>query len=168
MRLIIDLDINTTQQGIGLSINRLTIFLHSCILPFQIDIRTRKYILHRWVLRDGLISAHRYHIKHSPKGSGLMWWLVLRWAHLAFPTMLYAYIISPLKIDWFLKSDRLQSKTTLSQSPWARNPGLTKVFPQTKFFLLVTSGETELHQLKTEECLSLARKIMTCLSSPTL
>ena len=34
----------------------------------------------------------RHHSKPSPKGSGSMWWLVLRWAHLAFPTMPYAYI----------------------------------------------------------------------------
>ena len=33
----------------------------------------------------------RHHIKPSPKGSGLIWWLLLRWAHLAFPTMPYAY-----------------------------------------------------------------------------
>ena len=33
----------------------------------------------------------RHHIKLSPKGSGLMWKLVPRWAHPAFPTMLYAY-----------------------------------------------------------------------------
>ena len=31
--------------------------LHSLILPFQGDNRTRKYILHSWVPRDGLISA---------------------------------------------------------------------------------------------------------------
>ena len=31
--------------------------LISLLLPFQIDIRTRKYILHRWVRRDRLISA---------------------------------------------------------------------------------------------------------------
>ena len=35
----------------------------------------------------------RHHTKSSPKGSGLMWWLVLWWVHLAFPTMPYAYII---------------------------------------------------------------------------
>ena len=35
-----------------------------------------------------------HHIKSSPKGSGLMWWLVLKWAHLAFPTMPYAYILA--------------------------------------------------------------------------
>ena len=33
----------------------------------------------------------RHHIKPSPKGSGLMWSLVLRWAHLSIPTMTYAY-----------------------------------------------------------------------------
>ena len=36
----------------------------------------------------------RHHIKPSPKGSGLMWWLVLRWIHVAFPTMPYAYMIA--------------------------------------------------------------------------
>ena len=36
----------------------------------------------------------RHHTKPSPKGSGFMWWLVLRWANLAFPTMPYAYIIT--------------------------------------------------------------------------
>ena len=36
----------------------------------------------------------RHHIKPWPKGSGLMWWLVLSWAHLAFPTMPYAYNIA--------------------------------------------------------------------------
>ena len=34
----------------------------------------------------------RHHIKPSPKGSDLMWCLVLRWAHLAFPTMTYTVI----------------------------------------------------------------------------
>ena len=33
----------------------------------------------------------RHHMKPSPKGSALMWWLVLRWAHVAFPKMPYAY-----------------------------------------------------------------------------
>ena len=31
---------------------------------------------------------------------GLMWWLVLRWAHLAFPTMPYAYIPGSLGVLW--------------------------------------------------------------------
>ena len=42
----------------------------------------------------------RHHIKTSPKGSGLMWWLVLRWAHLAFPTMPYAYILALMLLDF--------------------------------------------------------------------
>ena len=33
-------------------------------------------------------------MKPSPKGSGLMWGLVLRSSHLAFPTMPYAYYLS--------------------------------------------------------------------------
>ena len=37
------------------------------------------------VRRDGLISAL--------VTTSMMWWLVLRWAHLTFPTMLYAYIM---------------------------------------------------------------------------
>ena len=37
--------------------------------------------------------ATRHHIKPSPKGSDLMWWLVLRWDHVALPTMPYAYIL---------------------------------------------------------------------------
>ena len=36
-------------------------------------------------------SQHSSPHKPSPKGSGLIWWLVLRWAHLAFPTVPCAY-----------------------------------------------------------------------------
>ena len=38
------------------------------------------------------LRTSHHHIKPSAKGSGLMWWFVLRWANLAVPTMPYAYI----------------------------------------------------------------------------
>ena len=69
--------------------------LLSLILPLQLDIRTRKYILLCLIRRHGPISAlvttssTRHHIKPSPKGSDLM-------SRLVFPTMPYEYILNDL------------------------------------------------------------------------
>ena len=85
--------------------NTLVYMLYSSVwfLPFQLDNSARKYILHRWVLRVELLSAlvttssTCHHIKPSSKGSSLMWWRVLRSAHLAFPTMPYASSLTQIK-----------------------------------------------------------------------
>ena len=53
----------------NLALSFLYASLLSLILPFQIDIRTRKYILHRSVRRNGLIHDSSC---HYTKGSGLM------------------------------------------------------------------------------------------------
>ena len=61
--------------------------LISLILPYQIlHVHTVSLGTAKWA---DLSTRHR--IKSSPKGSGLVWWLVLIWAHLAFPAHAYVY-----------------------------------------------------------------------------
>ena len=61
-------------------------------LTFRIDIRTRKYITASLGTARWADPSTRHHPRPRltlPKGSGLMWWLVLRWARLTFSTMPY-------------------------------------------------------------------------------
>ena len=58
------------------------IISHSCI-----------WLLVRYILWSAQPS---HHIKPEPLGEGLIWWLVLRWAYLAFPSMPYAYSLCDL------------------------------------------------------------------------
>ena len=49
----------------------------SLLIPFQIDIRARQYIQHRWVRRDGSISAHV--TTSSPRLKARAWCSDLCW-----------------------------------------------------------------------------------------
>ena len=67
--------------------------LLSWIVPFQVDFRTKNTysIVGYGEMAWSQHTATRRHSKPSSKDWGLMWWLVLRWAHPTFQTMPYAY-----------------------------------------------------------------------------
>ena len=61
--------------------------------------------MHKAWLGRRHISSTGHHIKPSPKGSGLMWWRVLRSAHLAVPDDVvcifsYDYLSETAKWNW--------------------------------------------------------------------
>ena len=83
------------------------------------------------------LSTH-HHIKPSPKGSGLMWWLVLRWAHLAFPTLSYACILE-LMLANVIPIFKKESKNNASNyRPISLLSSLSKVLEKAVHYHLYT------------------------------
>ena len=64
----------------------------------------------------------RHQIKPPPKGSGLIWWLVLRWAHVDFPTMLYAYNLTIRLVVKLYKANSMSARRAceFEKSVWVR------------------------------------------------
>ena len=90
--------------------------------------------LERW---DGLISAQvtNNHIKPEPFGKGFMWLVVLRSAHLAVPTMHYAFSrtnIHQTAVKCIRESARWADGLTIRLVVKANSMSVRKLYPHTE------------------------------------
>ena len=85
------------------------------MILYYVNIKWKYYIIrHRWKARWAYLSTS-HHIKPGPLGEGLMWWLVLRSAHLVVPNdavciFWYEYLSETAKSNWAVKRIRQSAR----------------------------------------------------------